>query len=225
MQVWNLLHAARWKHRTQKSRQKSPPRHHRTTLSGYIFGTKACIVNWKKNLLNSNISSTCPDNMVNFGLLTAEIRWRVWGTPANFSGFRVLAALLHGTLVVGVSQTLRHWTEGATYIRHGGHHVGHWLTFWLMLNCLIFTSCPGCEVSGSVCVCLSVCLWACLSVCPVAYIRNSTFKLHETFCTCCLGPRGLVLLWRHCNTLCPILWMSSCSHNGPNTDTDLESAV
>ena len=33
-------------------------------------------------------------NMVNFGLLTAEICWRVWGTPANFIGFRVLAALL-----------------------------------------------------------------------------------------------------------------------------------
>jgi len=37
--------------------------------------------------------------------------------------------LLRGTLVVGVSQTLRRWTEGATYIRQGGHHVGHWLTF------------------------------------------------------------------------------------------------
>jgi len=31
----------------------------------------------------------------------------VWGTLAHFNGFRVLAALLHGTLVVGVSQTLR----------------------------------------------------------------------------------------------------------------------
>jgi len=31
----------------------------------------------EKELLNSNTSSTCPDNMVNFGLLTAEIRWRV----------------------------------------------------------------------------------------------------------------------------------------------------
>jgi len=67
--------------------------------------------------------------MVNFGLLTAEIRWRVRGTPANFNEFRVLAALLHGTLVVGVSQTLRRLTEGATYIRQGGHHVGHWPTF------------------------------------------------------------------------------------------------
>jgi len=70
----------------------------------------------EKNLLNSNTSSTYPDNMVNFGLLTAEICWRVWGTPADFNGFRVLAALLHGTLVVGISQTLRRWTQGATYI-------------------------------------------------------------------------------------------------------------
>jgi len=63
--------------------------------------------------------------MVNFGLLTAEICWRVWGTPANFNAFGVLAVLLHGALVVGVSQTLRRWIEGATYIRQGGHHVGH----------------------------------------------------------------------------------------------------
>jgi len=44
--------------------------------------------------------------MVNFGLIVAEIISLVWGTPANFNGFRVLAVLLHGTLVVGVSQTL-----------------------------------------------------------------------------------------------------------------------
>ena len=50
---------------------------------------------------------TCPHNMVNFGRLAAEIISLVWGIPANFNGFRVLAALLHGTLVVGVSQTLR----------------------------------------------------------------------------------------------------------------------
>jgi len=60
-----------------------------------------------KKLLNIDSSSTCRRNMVNLGLLTAEICWRFWGTPANFNGFRVLAALLHGTLVVGVNQTLR----------------------------------------------------------------------------------------------------------------------
>jgi len=89
-----------------------------------------------EKLLNSNISPICPHNMVNFGLLAAEICWRVWGTPANFNGFRVWAALLHGIIVVGVSQTLRRWTKSATYIRQGGHHVGHWPTF-LVFNLFI----------------------------------------------------------------------------------------
>jgi len=72
---------------------------------GYIFATEAYIDNRKKNLLSSNISSTCPYSMVNFGPLAAEIVSLVCGTPANFKWFRVLAALLHGTLLVGVSQT------------------------------------------------------------------------------------------------------------------------
>jgi len=44
--------------------------------------------------------------MVNFDALAAEIGLPVWGTPENFNGFRVLEALLHGTLL-DVSQTLR----------------------------------------------------------------------------------------------------------------------
>jgi len=62
--------------------------------------------NRKKNLLSNNTSYRCSDNMVNFGPLAAEIGLPVWGTPANFNGFRILAALLHGSQVVGVSQTL-----------------------------------------------------------------------------------------------------------------------
>ena len=73
-------------------RKKSPSRHHRTTLSDCIFTSKACIDNGK-NLLNSSSSSTCPYNMVNFGLLTAEIGSGVWDTPAYFNGFRVLACV------------------------------------------------------------------------------------------------------------------------------------
>jgi len=76
-------------------------------MSGYIFATKACIDIRQKNLLTNNVSRTCPHNMVNFGPLAAEICWRVLGTPANFNGFRILGVLLHGTLVVGISQTLR----------------------------------------------------------------------------------------------------------------------
>ena len=55
--------------------------------------------------------------MVNFDLLVAEIDPVVWGTPANFNGICILAVLLHGSQVVNVSQTLRRWTEGATYVR------------------------------------------------------------------------------------------------------------
>jgi len=35
---------------------------------------------------------------------------------------------------VGISQTIRRWTEGATYILQGDHHVGHWPTF-LVYSC------------------------------------------------------------------------------------------
>ena len=77
-----------------------------TTLSDYIFATKACINNRKENSLNSNISSTYPHNMVNFGPLTAEIGWRIWCTPANFYGFRVLASLPHQRRSTEVNQTL-----------------------------------------------------------------------------------------------------------------------
>jgi len=63
--------------------------------------------------------------------LAAEIGPVVWGTPANFNGFCILAALLHGTVVVGVSQTLQHWTVGATYIRQ------LCIIFWRYSNILL----------------------------------------------------------------------------------------
>jgi len=49
----------------QKVAKNSPSAHHRPTLSGYIFATKARIDNRKK-LVNSNISPKRPYNMVNF---------------------------------------------------------------------------------------------------------------------------------------------------------------
>jgi len=132
MQVWNMLHAAHWKYRMQKSRQKSPSGHHRTTLSGYIFATKARIDNWKENLWSSNMSSRCPHNMVNFGPLAAEISLPVWGTPANFNGFHVLAALLHGSQVVSVSQTLQRWTEAPPMFGRATITLAHILVVWYL---------------------------------------------------------------------------------------------
>ena len=86
--------------------------------------------------------------MVNFGLLAAEIVSLVWGTPANLNGFRVLAALLHRTLVA----KLRRSTEGATYIRQGGHQVGHWPTFLVLIAQDDFMT--GTMASVSICYCV-----------------------------------------------------------------------
>jgi len=119
--------------------KKSPFWHHRTTLLGCIFAAEACIDNRKKNLLNIDTSSTCPHNMVNFGLLTVEICWRVWGSPSNFSGFRVLAALLH-TLVLGVSQTAA---------LNRGRHL-YWAgrpSRWALAHILVQCEVVGCQIS------------------------------------------------------------------------------
>ena len=53
----------------------------------------------KEQYLLHNPHVICPHNMVNFGPLAAEICWRVWGTSANFNGFRVLAAFMHGITI------------------------------------------------------------------------------------------------------------------------------
>ena len=68
-------------------------REHYTSI--WPFSSVLAYIDNRKKKLNSNTSSTCPHNVVNFGPLSAEICWRVWGTPANFNGFCVLAALLH----------------------------------------------------------------------------------------------------------------------------------
>ena len=44
--------------------------------------------------------------MANFGPLTAEIGSGVWGTPANFNGFRVLPSLLQRRRSLEANQTL-----------------------------------------------------------------------------------------------------------------------
>jgi len=86
--------------------------------------------------------------MVNFSLLTAEIRWRVWGTPANFNGLRVLAALLHGTLVVGVSQTAALNRERHLY---STRRPSRWaLAHILVLNTL---ECSFCKTNDAPCTC------------------------------------------------------------------------
>ena len=56
------------------------------------------------------------------------------GHPCKFQRVSRLGSVYARHLVVGVSQSLRRWTEGATYIRQGDHHVGHWPTFLVSIN-------------------------------------------------------------------------------------------
>ena len=110
-----MLHAARCKCRTQKSRQN---RHLGTIaqLCRAISSQLRHISTIGKKLLSSNISATCPYNMVNFGPLTAEIVSLVWGTRANFNGFRVLASLLQRRRSTEANQTLHDvWPSPAGY--------------------------------------------------------------------------------------------------------------
>jgi len=106
MHVWNLLHAARWKYRTQNVAKNRHPGTIAQLWRAVSSQVRHVSTIGKKNFLSSNISSTCPHNMVNFGPLTAEICWRVWGTPVNFNGFRVLAALLQRRRSAEANQTL-----------------------------------------------------------------------------------------------------------------------
>jgi len=82
MQVWNVLLTARGWLEIQDTKNC-----HMHTISQHVSTIG-------KNLLNSNMSSTRLHNMANFGPLMAEIGSGVWGTPANFNGFRILPLLL-----------------------------------------------------------------------------------------------------------------------------------
>jgi len=90
-----------------------------------------------EKLLNSNISSTCPHSMTNFGVLTAEIDWRVLGTPANFNGFHVLSSLLH-----------RHHSTDPNFVRCLAVSLAGtlYIQFWRLLSLTEF-----CQVQNSLC--------------------------------------------------------------------------
>jgi len=73
-----------------------------TTLSGYVFATKACIDNQKKKTFVFHVSPQ-------FGKLWPTNSWnqfRSLFTPADFNGFRVLHSLLQRRRLEDANQTL-----------------------------------------------------------------------------------------------------------------------
>ena len=159
MHVWNVLHAARWKYRTQKIAKIAiwAPSHN---LSGYILATKACNDNRKK-LLNNNISSTCRYNMVNVDPLTAESGSGVWGT--SWLRYCTSVTQWRSTKLCTMFRRLLGWY--AIYIFGG---LCRLMEFFQLQNSISSKSCVLSERSlyaiarpSVVClssVCLSVCL-------------------------------------------------------------------
>jgi len=125
-----MLQVPHWKCGTQKT----PKMRHLVTIAQRAISSQLRHVSTSgKNLLRSNMSSRCPHNMVNFGPLAAEICWRVSGTPANFNGFRILAALWHGSQVVSVSET--------TSLNRGRHLCSAWRpSRWALAHILVLYS-------------------------------------------------------------------------------------
>ena len=122
----NLKRAARGSLKMQDAKNRHL--HTIVQLCRAIFSQLRHVPTIEKKFLSSYVSSRCSHNMINFGLLAAEIDPVVWGTPANFNGFHVLAALLHGSQVVGISQTAA-LNRGRHLCSAGDHNVRHWPTF------------------------------------------------------------------------------------------------
>jgi len=121
MQLWNVLHGLA----ANTGHKKSSKNRHLGTIAllyrAISLQLRHISTIGKKLVKQEYLLHMFPQ----YGKLAAQIGPVVWGTPANFNGFRILAALLHGTPVLGVSQTLRRWREGATtYIRQGGITLG-----------------------------------------------------------------------------------------------------
>jgi len=128
-----MLHAARWKCRTQKIAKNSPHGHKRTTLSGYTFITKARIDNRKKLVKQQCLPHMSSQHGELRPTSGSDLLARL-GHPSKYLGVSCLGNVTarHSS---GVSQSLRRWTEDATYIRKGGHHV--WaLAHILVLYCI-----------------------------------------------------------------------------------------
>ena len=117
------------KYRTQKIAKKSLSAHHRTTLSGYIFATKARVDNRKKVVKQQYLLHMSSQ----YGELRPTSGWDLLASFGHPSKFQRVLRLGSVTARHLVSQTLRRWTEGATFVRQGYHQVGHWPTFYFRL--------------------------------------------------------------------------------------------
>jgi len=72
----------------------------------------------------AQLCRACPHNMVNFGPLSAEIGWRVWGTHSKFQRVSCLAFVTALTSVNGDQPNFARWLAvfwaGTLYVHFRG---------------------------------------------------------------------------------------------------------
>ena len=81
------------------------------------------------------MSSTCRPQYGELRPISGWDRFSSLGYPCKFQLVSRLGSVTARNSSSGRQSTLHRWTEGATYIRQGDHHVGHWPRF-LVFNIL-----------------------------------------------------------------------------------------
>jgi len=116
--------------------------------------------------------------MVNFGILTAEIDSRVWGTPAYLNGYRVLASLLQRRCSTEVNQTLNNV----------------WPSPWLLQYTYTFGGC--CPLTEFCQLQNSLCLKSCVLLFLTALLHGTgTVGVKQTLRRC--TRYGITELWQN----------------------------
>jgi len=130
MHVWNVLHAACWKYRTQKI----PFRTIAQLMSGCIFAAKACIDNPKKNLLNTDTSSTCTHNN---GELRPTNGWDLLASLGHRCKFQRVSHL--GSVTARISGS-EHQPNFAPLNRGRHLYLAGWPSRWALAHILVHHS-------------------------------------------------------------------------------------
>jgi len=122
-------------------RKKSPSAHHRTTLSGYVFATKAYIDNWKKKLVKQQYLLHMSSQYGELWHTSGWDRFSCLGHPANFNGFQVLVSLLQRRRSPEANQTLHNVWPSPELVHDMVHFRGALAVWWNFARCKIeFTS-------------------------------------------------------------------------------------
>jgi len=126
---------------SQKIAKNSPSAHHRTTLSGYIYATKARIDN-RKNVLNSN-SIPPPHVLTIYGELRPTSGWARFVSLGHPSKFERVSRLGFVTATASLNGSQSNFARCLAVSRAGIYTIHFW------------GSCPVtefCQVQNSLCV-------------------------------------------------------------------------